>query len=256
MIHIISLGAGVQSSTMALMAARGEIGPMPEAAIFADTGAEPAAVMRWLDWLEKQLPFPVHRVMHKQGLLADLMRTDSTRASNPPLFSANGGMLMRKCTGDYKVAVIKRTARQLMAEAGDSSIGQWIGISTDEAHRMKPSGVRYSTHRWPLIEQNMSRGDCLAWMLRNGYPQPPKSACTFCPYHSDETWQAMKDRDPVSFAQAVMVDERIRTGFAGARERLFVHRSRTPLAEAKFDTAKTAGQADMFGDECEGMCGL
>ena len=39
--HIISLGAGVQSSTMALMAAHGEIGPMPDCAIFADTGAEP-----------------------------------------------------------------------------------------------------------------------------------------------------------------------------------------------------------------------
>lgn len=35
--HVISLGAGVQSSTMALMATAGEIEPMPECAIFADT---------------------------------------------------------------------------------------------------------------------------------------------------------------------------------------------------------------------------
>src|SRR5688500_14335302 len=61
-VHIISLGAGVQSSTMALMAAAGEIEPMPVAAIFADTQAEPASVYRWLDWLEANLPFPVHRV--------------------------------------------------------------------------------------------------------------------------------------------------------------------------------------------------
>ncbi len=33
-IHIISLGAGVQSSTMALMAAHGKITPMPKCAIF------------------------------------------------------------------------------------------------------------------------------------------------------------------------------------------------------------------------------
>lgn len=38
-IHVISLGAGVQSSTMALMAANGEITPMPKCAIFADTQA-------------------------------------------------------------------------------------------------------------------------------------------------------------------------------------------------------------------------
>ena len=60
--HIISLGAGVQSSTMSLMAKHGEITPMPKAAVFADTGGEPRKVYTWLDWLEKQLPFPVYRV--------------------------------------------------------------------------------------------------------------------------------------------------------------------------------------------------
>jgi hypothetical protein len=50
-IHILSLGAGVQSSTLALMAAAGEVTPMPTAAIFADTQDEPASVYRWLDWL-------------------------------------------------------------------------------------------------------------------------------------------------------------------------------------------------------------
>jgi hypothetical protein len=45
-VHIISLGAGVQSSTMALMAARGLILPRPIGAIFADTQDEPAGVDR------------------------------------------------------------------------------------------------------------------------------------------------------------------------------------------------------------------
>src|SRR5215475_6635832 len=62
MLTVISLGAGVQSSTMALMAAHGEIEPMPKCAIFADTQDEPHSVYTWLDWLEKQLPFPVVRV--------------------------------------------------------------------------------------------------------------------------------------------------------------------------------------------------
>ncbi|WP_171177628.1 hypothetical protein [Ruegeria sp. HKCCD8929] len=37
-LRVFSLGAGVQSTTLSLMAAHGEIGPMPDAAIFADTG--------------------------------------------------------------------------------------------------------------------------------------------------------------------------------------------------------------------------
>ena len=38
---VLSLGAGVQSSTLAFMYEYGEIGPMPDFAVFADTMAEP-----------------------------------------------------------------------------------------------------------------------------------------------------------------------------------------------------------------------
>jgi hypothetical protein len=48
MMRVVSLGAGVQSTTMALMAAHGELTPMPDAAIFADTGWEPKAVYEHL----------------------------------------------------------------------------------------------------------------------------------------------------------------------------------------------------------------
>lgn len=251
--HILSLGAGVQSSTLALMAANGRVTPMPNAAIFADTGAEPRHVYEWLDWLEKQLPFPVYRVIHKAGLLEELLQSKSGRASNPPLFTEGGGMMTRQCTADFKIAPIRRKVRKL---CGGKPVVQWIGISTDEAHRMKPAPVKYITHRWPLIEASMSRGDCIAWMLANGYPQPPKSACTFCPFHDESVWAAMKRNDPESWEQACMVDEAIRDGFAGSRERLYVHRSRTPLRTARLDAASERGQADLWGNECEGMCGL
>jgi hypothetical protein len=50
-LRVISLGAGVQSTTMALMAAHGELTPTPDFAVFADTGNEPAAVYEHLKWL-------------------------------------------------------------------------------------------------------------------------------------------------------------------------------------------------------------
>jgi 3'-phosphoadenosine 5'-phosphosulfate sulfotransferase (PAPS reductase)/FAD synthetase len=53
---VISLGAGVQSTALALMAANGEIGPMPDCAIFADTGWEPEAVYSHLARLREALP--------------------------------------------------------------------------------------------------------------------------------------------------------------------------------------------------------
>ena len=61
-LRALSLGASVQSTTLALLAAHGEIGPMPDCAIFADTGWEPKAVYDHLKWLMSPnvLPFPVH----------------------------------------------------------------------------------------------------------------------------------------------------------------------------------------------------
>jgi len=71
--RFLSLGAGVQSSTLALMIAHGELDPV-DAAIFADTQWEPRKVYEWLDWLEAEIqrcphPFPVYRVT--QGSLRE-----------------------------------------------------------------------------------------------------------------------------------------------------------------------------------------
>lgn len=110
MLTVISLGAGVQSSVMALMAAHGEIEPMPDCAIFADTQAEPKHVYDWLDWLETQLPFPVYRVT-KGNLKEDLLSGE--RAATPPLYTETG-MLMRQCTTEYKVEPIRKKLRELV----------------------------------------------------------------------------------------------------------------------------------------------
>src|SRR5262249_8617137 len=60
----LSLGAGVQSSAALLLAAPGDIAPF-DAAIFADTGWEPAAVYTHLDRLEEfaaEAGIPIVRV--------------------------------------------------------------------------------------------------------------------------------------------------------------------------------------------------
>ena len=74
---MLSLGAGVRSTILALTAAHGDIGPMPDCAIFADTGWEPSAVREHLAWLisGNVLPFPVRIVSN--GNRADLLRAGS-----------------------------------------------------------------------------------------------------------------------------------------------------------------------------------
>lgn len=265
-LHVISLGAGVQSSTMALMAAHGEITPMPDCAIFADTGAEPRKVYEWLDWLETKLPFKVHRVMHKAGLRVNIVQSIAGgRFAGAPFHTESnngGGQLKRQCTSEFKINPIRRKLRDLLGVEhgarvpGGVRVTQWIGISTDEAIRMKPSRDKWVANRWPLIEAAMSRVDCLRWMERMGYPMPAKSSCTFCPYHDDALWRDIKMNDPESWADAVEIDRMIRGGVRGTKKALYLHRSLQPLEAVDFRNAEDAGQYRLFGEECEGMCGV
>ena len=254
MIHVISLGAGVQSTTMALMAAAGEIEPMPDCAIFADTGWEPAAVYKHLDWLEKALPFPVHRVSGGNLRQAAINKTNPWgKPFNVVPWYVEGGVGRRQCTKDYKLMPILRKQVELMGgKRPKGGCTAWIGISLDEAIRVKPSRVQYSVNRWPLLEQRLTRRDCLRWMERHGYPKPPKSSCIGCPYHSNDQWRALT---PEEFANAVAVDRAIRVSANGKR-RQFMHRSLKPLDQVDLSTAEDRGQLNLFLNECEGMCGV
>jgi hypothetical protein len=269
-IHVISLGAGVQSSTMALMAEHGELQPMPTAAIFADTTLEPKTVYRWLDWLKAQLSFPVYMVSY--GNLAErILRVQRSKKSGKlytktliPVFirKPNGtiGMLGRRCTKDYKINPIVRKTREIAGvPRGCKAIRviQWIGISTDEAHRMKPASDPWIEHRWPLIERELTRTDCLKWMDDHGYPKPPRSACKICPYHSDEEWLRLKTEEPDEFNEAVefeqdyqriILQDEVTDGIP------FLHKSGIPLDQVVFQIRTKS--PDLFGNECEGICGV
>tara|TARA_Y100001938_G_C8051424_1_gene411968 strand:+ start:135 stop:941 length:807 start_codon:yes stop_codon:yes gene_type:complete len=261
----LSLGAGVQSSCLALMAARGQLEPMPSAAVFADTGAEPKKVYEYLKWLTDELPFPVHVVQHKRGLTANMEDAikNGVRMAQPPLFTKNpdgsDGQIPRVCTVEFKVSVLRKRIRTLLGmkprqrHNGEHCI-QWIGISLDEIQRMRESTVPYITNRFPLVEKRMRRGDCLEWMKKHGYPEPPRSACVYCPYHSDHEWRRIKQHDPDGWEEALRVDELVRDGWKNMNSKMYLHSARIPLKDVDFSTDVDRGQLTML-DECTGMCG-
>ena len=264
-LNIISLGAGVQSSTMALMAAHGEITPMPEFAVFADTQGEPKAVYTWLGWLEKQLPFPVHRVT-RGSLAEDACRVRTAKVSGnnytkhsipSGILGVNGkkGMLMRQCTADHKINVIYQ---EYTRHRNKLPIKQWIGISLDEASRMKPAQRKWVTNYYPLVERGITRQGCLQWMRNKGYPEPPRSSCVYCPYHSNAEWANLKNNHPEDFAKAVQFEKNYQaaitqvTGIDGVP---YLHKTMQPLETVDFNEPENR-QINMFNNECEGICGV
>jgi hypothetical protein len=260
---VISLGAGVQSSTLLLMAAHGELEPMPKLAIFADTGAEPRSVYEHLEFLERTVGERIEIVRVSAGNLRDDIRDlaagERKRLSNPPVFTkldGRIGQIPRNCTRDYKIRPIERELRK-RGYGKKKPVEQWLGISLDEVQRMKPSQFPGSTTRWPLIEKEMTRMGCFKWLREHGYPTPPKSACTFCPYHSDNAWRELRDGAPEDWEDAVEVDKMLRV-LPGLKSEAYVHRSNVPLEEVDLRTAEDRGQyafdLEDGSDECGGSC--
>lgn len=271
-LRVLSLGAGVQSTALLILAARGEFEPL-DAAIFADTGWEPAAVYEHLDRLERDVArpagIPIYRV--SLGNIRDDALDPDHRFASMPMYVRNpdggDGMGRRQCTSEYKLKPIKRKLRELLGAPPrpDGVPGrvpkgrvaeQWIGISADESHRALDSkSTMYDSSRWPLLERNLSRGDCEAINLAAGFPAVAKSACIGCPYHGNRQWRLMRDEQPEEWADAVAFDRDIRRGSARAnaqgqplRGQMFLHRSRVPLDQAPIDRVTAHEWASRQGD--------
>lgn len=274
---VLSLGAGVQSSTMALMASKGEYGiPKPDFAVFADTQAEPQSVYDHLEWLIPQLDFEV--IIDTNGNLRDDILAPNRYGSDfieIPVYveKVNGrkGITRRQCTSNYKIRVIEKVIRDRVVKSvgrktfsTHTPIIQQIGISTDEAHRMRDNRHCAITNAYPLIDAGFSRSDCLQWFNQH-YPNKilPRSACTFCPFHNNAEWKNLLINEPEAFEDAVFIDEQIRNkGNFDTGHYSYLHQSLKPLGElrdyflAVEDKPDDESRNNNFGEECEGVCGV
>jgi len=265
-LRILSLGAGVQSSTLALLIEKGVV-PMVDVAIFADTKSEPKAVYDFLNWIETQLSYPIYRVSSsnlKQDII-DAIGGEHTFLY-APFFTKNPqtgkkGILRRHCTIDYKVTPIVQKVRQLLGlKKGEkrkkgTKVEMLMGISTDEITRMKPNPLKYISNTYPLIDLEMSRNDCKEWMKKYNYPEPPRSACTFCPYHSNEEWEKIK-QDKKEWEEVVKLDLLLRKGTKRNVSEIFLHKECKPISEIDFNKDTKLKQLDLFTEECDGICAL
>jgi len=275
-IRILSLGAGVQSTTLALLAAQGRIGPI-DAAIFADPQQELAATYAHLDRLEREIApnagFPIYRVT-AGNIGADALDPDHRFASMPlHILNQDGspGMGRRQCTSEYKLKPIKRKVRELLGYPHPTPVPggvfaeMLIGFSRDEIGRVRDSDVKYMRNTFPLLDldgaadgkQGWTRADCLRFLRRNGFPNVPKSSCLQCPFHGNAQWRDLRDNHPDEWDRAVAFDYAIRDGHANANAKgqpllgtAYLHRSRLPLDQAPIDKVTAhewkSRQGDLF----------
>ena len=145
-LRVLSLGAGVQSSTLALMIEKGEI-PMVDCAIFADTKNEKDETYEYLKYLKQQISYPLHIVSHG-NLMKDTIGATKEIISglkgavHPPFFirkeDSKKGLMKRQCTTIYKIKPITKKIRELLGLVRyqhihpETKVEVLMGISYDE----------------------------------------------------------------------------------------------------------------------------
>ena len=272
-VRSLSLGAGVQSTVLALLADREEYGlEKPDVAVFADTGWEPPSVYRHLDWLQSQLSYELVRVSagNIRDNIMNGLNTDGHNYLTIPAFLINpdgsNATAARQCTTQYKINPIHRYLRERLGiphgqRAHKEVFAEiWMGISADEALRGKDSREEWVVNRFPLIELGFSRSQLLMWFQEN-YPDRylPRSSCVGCPYRTNAEWKWLKVNEPKAFQDAVDVDWALRNNpivknAITKKGQAFLHRTRLPLSDVDFDDIPDYDSVML--DECEGVCGI
>lgn len=261
-VTVLSLGAGVQSSTLAMLAEDGKI-PRPDFAIFADTMREPEHVYEYLKYLQNRIKsFPIY-ITSKGDLGAAPHKV--------PFFIKNKdgsvGMGWRQCTADFKIRAVDRKVREVLGyqprQRMKHLVTVQIGISTDEMQRMKDPREKWKRHVYPLIELKMSRERCLEYYENAKLPAPPRSACYFCPYKSKREWRDLRDNYPEDWKKAIEFDDSLRAGRFknNLKGEQFVVPACKPLRDYDLSfTSKEIEEREQlnfgFANECEGMCGI
>ena len=221
----------------------------PDYAVFADTGWEPQSVYDTLDWLENEISFPILRTSNGRNLRDDVQKGVNAQGQpwmTLPVYlrdkNGNGaGINWRQCTKNYKIDPIRKMVQERLGlkprevMAYDIAVEMWLGITTDEAMRMKPSRNWWITHRFPFIDDiPMTREDCQRWMSEF-YPNRKlgRSACVGCPFRSSSSWIDVMNSEPKLFREVVAIDESLRSEKHNAgqmfRKMAFLHHRRIPL---------------------------
>lgn len=164
---VASFGGGVNSTAMLIgMHERGE---RVDLILFADTGGEKPHtyehILTMTHWLvERGMP-PITTVSRE----AETLESDCLKRKALPGVAYG----VKSCSDHFKM----RPQRDYLKAHGIVPTVKLIGFDAGEAYRAK----EIEGNRYPLIEWDWARDECVEAITRAGLPQPGKSSCFFCP---------------------------------------------------------------------------
>ena len=203
---VISYGGGVQSTALVVLAMqrKWQIDEIIHVDLLdAESPATRAYVAYFAGWLQDT--YNRNLTIIQRDLYNDML-------SNPqftpvPWHGKNHTfMLRRQCTRQYKVEPVRRYVKEKYPR---ERIQMILGISVDEWHRMRTSGVKYITNVYPLVDERLTRNDCRSIIEQSRLQIPPKSSCWFCPYRSARSQLELIKQYPTLREMAATLEARI-----------------------------------------------
>lgn len=159
--------------------------------------------------------------------------------------SGEASKLSEFCSGEWKREVMLRWAGE---QDGWKSRGvdNWVGISFEERHRRRVPRRQWLKPVYPLLDiRPTTVSGCLAAVARQGWPEPPRSRCSFCPNQSDAEWLELTSAE---LTAACDTEDAIRAVDPHA----YFHKALIPLRDVTFDA--NADNGGLFGGCSSGSC--
>ena len=187
---VVSYGAGINSTAMLIGLYKN--GERPDIIIFSNTGGELPETYSHLHYMNewcKSIGFPqIIVVSEKKTLEQDCL----DRKALPGI--AYG---FKSCSEHFKI----RPQKRWLKKYGIDNPYFYIGIDAGESHRAK-----YKENRYPLIEWDWAREECIGAIHRAGLHQPGKSSCFFCPSSKPHEILNLKKSNPALLDRALKIE--------------------------------------------------
>jgi hypothetical protein len=203
MMQVVSYGGGTDSTAMIIeLLRRGE---KIDWITFADTGGEKPHTYDFIklfnDWLTDKHGVSI-TALKKDSMYSSL--EDNCRRKNMLPSLAYG---FKSCSEKWKIQPQDKFFNNLPQAKEEWKAGRkiikCIGYDVGEERRAKISESPKYVYRYPLIEWDMEREDCIEVIEKAGLPLPGKSACFFCPASTKKDILDLQARYPALLQRAL-----------------------------------------------------
>ena len=211
-VSVLSLGGGVNSTALLLALVRKD--DFPDLVLFADTGGERQSTYDHVDQVEKLCGvngIQFERVTNGGRGQGDTLEENClTRKELPSLAYGFKG-----CSVKWKRQPMDRFVRDwppaMLVWSRGGKVARLIGIDAGERHRAVLDEDKLYRYRYPLVEWDMGRDECIEEIKQAGWTVPSKSSCWFCPAMRRSEILKLQDEEPELLERALEIERNAET---------------------------------------------